>query len=159
MRCCNDNSCAREIYPVISPAVIMLVEKNIREGESPQCLMGRQKSWPEGVYSTLAGFVDMSETLEEAVAREVYEEAGIIVDQIEYVASQPWPFPASLMLGFRAKAVTTEINFDKDEMEDVRWFTKSEVQAIKWPSLKPIDPQRNESIASYLIARWVEDYD
>ncbi|MCP4140740.1 MAG: NUDIX domain-containing protein [Chloroflexi bacterium] len=99
-----------------------------------------------------------SENNEEAVAREVYEEAGIIVDQIEYMASQPWPFPSSLMLGFRAKAVTTEINFDKDEMEDVRWFTKSEVQAIKWPSLKPIDPQRNESIASYLIARWIEDY-
>ncbi len=76
---------------------------------------------------------------------------------IEYVASQPWPFPSSLMLGFRAKAVTTEINYDKEEMEDVRWFTKNEVQSIKWPSLKSIYPQRNESIASYLISQWVED--
>ncbi len=159
MRSCNDNRCAREIFPTISPAVIMLVEKRTREGEAPQCLLGRQENWPKGVYSTLAGFVDISETLEEAVAREVYEEAGIIVDQIEYSASQPWPFPSSLMLGFRAKAVTTEINFDKEEMEDVRWFTKSEVQEIKWPTLKPIEPQRSESIASYLIARWIEDCD
>ena len=92
-------------------------------------LLGRQPVWPEGRFSTLAGFVDPGESLEEAVAREVMEEAGVEVTDVTYFGNQPWPFPSSLMVGFFARAVTTDIHVDDDELEAARWFTREEMRA------------------------------
>lgn len=123
-------SCAREHYPRTDGAVIMLVTD-----EQDRALLGRQVLWPEGRYSTLAGFVEPGESLEQAVAREVAEEAGVRVDldSVEYVASQPWPFPASLMLGFTAKVDPrdggAEIRVDGEELDEARWFSREELAA------------------------------
>ncbi len=114
--------CGRHQFPRSDPAVIMLVS----DGE--RALLGRQPSWPPGRYSTLAGFVDPGESLERAVAREVREEAGIEVADVTYFGNQPWPFPASLMVGFFARAVTTDISLDDDELEDARWFSRDELR-------------------------------
>jgi NAD+ diphosphatase len=118
VRRCTDPACATSHFPRTDPAVIMLVT----DGE--RCLLGRQAAWQKGMYSTLAGFVEPGESLEEAVAREVFEEAGIEIDAIEYHSSQPWPFPASIMLGFHATARTTEIHVDQAELEDAQWFER-----------------------------------
>jgi len=117
-------SCERHHFPRTDPAVIMLVVD-----ADDRALLGRQPSWPAGRFSTLAGFVDPGESLEEAVAREVMEEAGVEVTDVTYFGNQPWPFPSSLMVGFFARAVTTEIHVDGDEIEAARWFTREEVLA------------------------------
>jgi NAD+ diphosphatase len=116
-------ACGREQFPRTDPAVIMLVV------DGDRALLGRQSSWPEGRYSTLAGFVDPGESLEDAVAREVMEEAGIEVTDVTYFGNQPWPFPSSLMVGFFARAVSTGIDVDDDELEAARWFTREEMRA------------------------------
>lgn len=122
-RRCDTVECAvTEIYPRIDPAVIVLVTHEDR------CLLGRQASWPAGRYSCLAGFAEAGETLEEVVRREVYEEAGVNVTDIVYHSSQPWPFPQSLMLGFRARALTRSITLHDDELEDARWFSRQEIR-------------------------------
>lgn len=115
--------CAAEHYPRVDPVVIMLAE---HEGS---LLLGRQPHYPPGRYSALAGFVETGETLEAAVARELHEEAGIDVTSVEYVASQPWPFPSSLMIGCSARAAGREIVVDTAELEDARWFTRGEIEA------------------------------
>lgn len=115
-------SCRRQQFPRTDPAVIMLVT----DGE--RALLGRQAAWPPGRFSTLAGFVDPGESLEQAVAREVMEEVGVEVAEVSYFGNQPWPFPSSLMVGFFARAVTTEIAVDGDEIEAARWFTRNEMQ-------------------------------
>ncbi len=115
--------CSRQQFPRADPAVIMLVV------DGDRALLGRQDSWPEGRYSTLAGFVDPGESLEDAVVREVAEEAGVQVDDVRYFGNQPWPFPQSLMVGFFARAVTTEISVDDDEISDARWFTREQLKA------------------------------
>ena len=115
--------CGRQQFPRADPAVIMLVT------DGDRALLGRQPSWPEGRYSTLAGFVDPGESLEEAVIREVDEEVGVEVDEVTYFGNQPWPFPASLMIGFFARAVTTEILVDQEEISDARWFTRDAMRA------------------------------
>lgn len=120
MRC---TGCGRQHFPRTDPAVIMLVS----DGE--RALLGRNQAWPEGRYSTLAGFVDPGESLEEAVAREVLEEVGVHVTDVTYFGNQPWPFPASLMVGFFARATTTEIDVDGAEIESARWFTRAEMRA------------------------------
>jgi NAD+ diphosphatase len=97
--------------------------------EDERCLLGRQSVWPEGRYSTLAGFCEPGESLEDAVRREVAEEVGVAVGQVEYFGNQPWPLPASLMVGFVGRAETTEIVVDKHEIEDARWFTRAEMKA------------------------------
>jgi NAD+ diphosphatase len=117
-------ACGSHHFPRTDPVVIMLVTDG-RE----RLLLGRQASWPAGRYSALAGFVEPGETLEEAVVREVREEAGIEVGPPAYVSSQPWPFPASLMLGFSAPWQGGEPVRQEDEIEDVRWFTRDEVAA------------------------------
>jgi NAD+ diphosphatase len=94
-----------------------------------RALLGRQPVWPPGRWSTLAGFVEPGETIEQAVRREVMEEAGVRVGEVRYFGSQPWPLPASLMLGFVGRAESTEIRVDDDEIEDARWFTREEVRA------------------------------
>lgn len=118
---CVAEGCGHQSFPRIDPAIIVLVS----DGE--RALLGRQASWPTGRYSTLAGFVEPGESLEDAVVREMHEEAGIVVTDIRYHSSQPWPFPSSLMLGFTARAIGTDISLNDAELEDARWFTRDEV--------------------------------
>ena len=118
MRRCTDPACDTMHFPRTDPAVIMLVT----DGE--RALMGRNKNFVPGMYSTLAGFVEPGESLEDAVAREVREETAIEVGAVHYHSSQPWPFPANIMLGFYAEATTTEITVDYGELEDARWFER-----------------------------------
>jgi NAD+ diphosphatase len=141
---CTNPACRHEQFPRLDPAIIVLVS----DGE--RALLGRQASWPIGRYSTVAGFVEPGESLEDAVAREVFEETGVEVDVIEYHSSQPWPFPASLMLGFTAHAVTREVHLRDQELEDARWFTRDEV-AAGVPLLPP-----NQSISFSLIEHWFD---
>ncbi len=108
----------------------MVVTSGEPGSEDERCLLGRQSVWPEGRYSTLAGFCEPGETLEDAVRREVAEEVGIVVGEVEYFGNQPWPLPASLMLGFVAHAVTTDVTVDRDEIEDARWFTRAEMKDL-----------------------------
>ena len=115
--------CSRQQFPRSDPAVIMMVTHEER------ALLGRQPSWPEGRYSTLAGFVEPGESLEEAVVREVAEETGVEVTDVTYFGNQPWPFPQSLMVGFFARAVTTEVTVDGDELSDARWFSREEMKS------------------------------
>ena len=148
-RFCTD--CSTEHFPRTDPVVIMLVT----DGE--RCLLGRQPGWPGNMYSALAGFVEGGETLEEAVAREVGEEAGISVRDVGYVASQPWPFPASLMIGCRASATSTEIEIDSRELESAEWFTREEARAaLAGPTDRLIVPPA-QAIAHVLIRRWAEE--
>lgn len=114
-------SCGAEQFPRTDPAVIMIVVAEDR------CLLGRHPSWPSGRYSTLAGFVEPGESLEAAVRREVREESGIRVGRVDYFGSQPWPLPASLMVGFVAHAESDEIQVDGQEIEDASWFTREEM--------------------------------
>jgi NAD+ diphosphatase len=115
--------CGKQHFPRTDPAVIMLVT------DGDRALLARQPGWPEGRYSTRAGFVDPGESLEQAVAREVAEEVGVEVTDVRYFGNQPWPFPASLMVGFFARAVTTEISVDNDEISDARWLTREQMTA------------------------------
>jgi NAD+ diphosphatase len=117
-------ACGTEHFPRTDPVVIMAV----RHGD--QILLGRQASWPPNMFSALAGFMEPGETIEQAVAREVLEEAGIKVGAVSYVTTQPWPFPSSLMIGMIAEATTTEITLDPEELEDARWFTRSELEMM-----------------------------
>ena len=121
-RCCNPD-CHQEIFPRTDPAIIVLV------ADGDRCVLGRQANWPEGRYSTIAGFVEPGESLEDAVRREVYEETNIRVGAVRYHSSQPWPFPSSLMLGFVAESVSEDINLNDGELEDARWFTRGELQS------------------------------
>jgi NAD+ diphosphatase len=141
---CTNPACRHEQFPRIDPAIIVLVS----DGE--RALLGRQAAWPVGRYSTIAGFVEPGESLEDAVAREVLEETGIIVNQIEYHSSQPWPFPSSLMLGFTAHALTTDIARRDDELEDAQWFTREDLK-----SGRPLVPP-SVSISFRLIEHWFD---
>jgi len=157
-RCSN---CRNMTFPRTDPAVIMLVEKMFDDGIA-RCLLGRQASWTQGMYSTLAGFVDPGETLEQAVIREVVEETGIAVESPQYIQSQPWPFPASIMLGFTAVATNDVIDISQDDLEDAQWFSreqlagfslnKTEIMASKAPQYKM---SSGDSISSYLITAWL----
>jgi NAD+ diphosphatase len=115
--------CERQQFPRSDPAVIMMVT------DGDRALLGRQPSWPEGRYSTLAGFVEPGESLEDAVVREVAEETGVEVTDVTYFGNQPWPFPQSLMVGFFARAVTTEVTVDGDELSDARWFSREDMKS------------------------------
>jgi NAD+ diphosphatase len=116
-------------FPRTDPAVIMVVASGEPGSEGERCLLGRQAVWPEGRYSTLAGFCEPGETLEDAVRREVLEETGVRVGEVEYFGNQPWPLPASLMLAFVGRALSDEITVDTDEIDDARWFTRAEMKA------------------------------
>jgi len=141
---CTNATCRHEQFPRLDPAIIVLVS----DGE--RALLGRQASWPPGRYSTIAGFVEPGESLEDAVAREVLEETGVQVGDIEYHSSQPWPFPASLMLGFTATATTLDILRRDDELEDARWFSRQDVAGGA-----PLLPPR-QSISYSLIEHWFD---
>jgi len=158
LRVCTNAACGRMHFPRTDPAVIMLVE-DLSEPTNPRCLLGRNSRFPERLVSTLAGFVDPLETLEECVEREVFEEAGVRVDQVEYQASQPWPFPSSIMLGFRARALTTEINIDGVEIAEAHWFSPEQMKTFgEWgDSGDGYCLPRRDSIARYLIEAWMKD--
>lgn len=144
-------SCGAGHFPRTDPVVIMLAT----DGE--QCLLGRQPRFPKGMYSALAGFLEPGETVEEAVRREVREEAGLDVGYVTYVASQPWPFPASLMIGCLATATTRTISIDGAELEDARWFERDEVQTMM-AGLHPggLSAPHPIAIAHHLLKAWLE---
>ena len=142
--------CAAEHYPRVDPVVIMLAEHD------GALLLGRQPQYPPRRYSALAGFVEAGETIEDAVARELKEEAGITVSDVTYVASQPWPFPSSLMIGCWARAGFADLVIDTAELEDARWFTRDEVAAaVRDPEQGPFQPPPHFAIARTLLERWL----
>ncbi len=158
MRKCTQSGCGKEVFPRINPAVIMLVELLNPDDGIAKCLLGRHEKLPAGVYSTLAGYVEISETLEEAVAREVYEEAGINICSTQYIGSQPWPFPASLMLGYRAQTTQQQLNVDFDELEDAAWFSVEEIRQFgEYDDYDKRALPRKDSIARSLIESWLTD--
>ena len=142
--------CGAEHHPRTDPVVIMLVT------DGDRVLLGRQPSWPKGRYSALAGFVEPGESLEEAVAREVREEAGVEVGPPAYVASQPWPFPSSLMLGFTAPWIAGEPRRIDEELEDVRWFTRADVAAAVEEREGPLGVPPRFAIARRLLEMWLQ---
>ncbi len=142
MACAADDT--HRSFPRLDPAVIVLVTRG------DECLLGRQASWPEGRFSTVAGFVEPGETLEDAVAREVHEETNIRVGRCEYRGSQPWPFPAALMLGFHAEATGGELRFNDGELVEARWLTRAAIAA----GAVHLPPR--VSIAFALIAAWYD---
>ncbi|NXG42782.1 NUD12 pyrophosphatase, partial [Psilopogon haemacephalus] len=139
-------------YPRIDPVVIM----QVIHPDGKHCLLGRQKRLPPGMFSCLAGFMEPGETIEDAVRREVEEEAGVRVGHVQYVSCQPWPIPSSLMIGCLAAAVSTEITVDEKEIEDARWFTREEVMQVLIEGSKSsfIVPP-SQAIAHQLIKHWV----
>ena len=143
---CTNEKCRKPVYPRTDPAVIVLVIYQDR------CLLGRKQEWPEGRYSTLAGFVEPGESIENAVVREVFEESGVKTDEVVYHSSQPWPFPSSVMLGFTARAINDKIKIDNDELEDARWFSREDIlNSLKNQKIHiPI----KVSIAYRLIETW-----
>jgi NAD+ diphosphatase len=145
MRQCLSPTCAAEHFPRTDPAIIVLVTAG------DHCLLGRQARWRPGMMSTLAGFVEPGETLEEAVTREVMEETGVAITSMRYHSSQPWPFPGNLMVGFAATAPTTApVTIDPQELESAAWFSRAEVAAFDEQRL----PNR-DSIARRLIGDWL----
>ena len=157
MRRCTNPACRTESFPRTDPVVIMLVTRPPSAESPARVLLGRHSRLPRGAYSLLAGFVEPGESLEDAVAREVYEETGVRVRDVRYEASQPWPFPYSMMTGFRAEAETEDITVDPDELEDARWFTAADVARFgEWDDdSATFRRPRRDSIARALIDRWV----
>ncbi len=148
MRKCTNADCAAQHFPRLDPAVIMLVHDG-----GDRLILGRQKNWPPGQHSVLAGFVEPGESLEDAVAREIFEEAGVEITDIHYHSSQPWPFPSSIMLGFMAQATSDVLNVDRDELEDARWFTRDDL--LKSPENDAFRLPRRDSISRRLIEDWM----
>jgi NAD+ diphosphatase len=142
-------SCGAQHHPRTDPVVIMLVT------DGDRVLLGRQPSWPPGRYSALAGFVEPGESLEEAVAREVREEAGVELGQPQYIASQPWPFPSSLMLGFIAPWISGEPRRIDAELDDVRWFDRADIEAAVDERNGPLGVPPRFAIARQLLEHWV----
>ena len=143
--------CKAQHFPRTDPVVIMLA----LDGE--RCLLGRQSRWPKGMYSCLAGFVEPGETIEEAVRREIREESGIACGEVAYLASQPWPFPSSLMIGCFARAASRDIVVDGVELEDARWFTRDEVMAM-FDKRHPegLSAPMPMAIAHHILRVWAE---
>lgn len=142
--------CGKLLFPRIEPAVIVLVTA------ADSCLLGRHRGAAEGVFSTLAGFVEIGESLEGAVRREVGEEAGVRVREVSYQASQAWPFPAGLMVGFRATAVSGEVDVDRNELEEARWFTRAELRE-RLDHYRRQGTSRYDSIEKYLLDTWLSE--
>jgi NAD+ diphosphatase len=142
--------CSAQHFPRVDPVVIMLAEHEDR------LLLGRQPQYPPGRYSALAGFLEPGESIEAAVARELHEEAGIKVADVIYVASQPWPFPSSLMIGCHARAIVDELTIDRTELDDARWFTREEIAAaLKGDPDAPFQPPPRFAIARTLLDHWL----
>jgi NAD+ diphosphatase len=153
-RSCTNQACGYRSYPRTDPAVITLIENDART----HVLLGRQARWVPGMYSVIAGFVEPGESLEETVIRETAEETGVTVTDVRYLASQPWPFPQSIMLGFRARALSMDIQRTDDELEDVRWFTRDDLRSFGKPG--PFEAFRLPnvfSIARFLLNTWLDE--
>ena len=148
-RRCINPACALVQFPRTDPAVIMRITHRGR------ILMARQANWAPGMHSVLAGFVEPGETLEGAVAREVFEEVGLRIDDICYFGSQPWPFPSSLMLGFSAEARDAELHIDHNEIDQARWMTREEL--LNSPEDETFRMPRRDSISRQLITDWLEN--
>ncbi|MEQ9260366.1 MAG: NAD(+) diphosphatase [Roseovarius sp.] len=145
------DACGGQHFPRTDPVVIMLITHGNRT------LLGRSPGWPEGMFSCLAGFVEPGETIEAAVRREVFEEAGIRVGEVRYLASQPWAFPASLMIGCHGLALDAEITLDPAELEDALWVSREEVLAAVAGENPGILPARRGAIAHFLLRNWLAD--
>jgi NAD+ diphosphatase len=143
-------SCKAEHFPRTDPVVIMLVTA----GE--KCLLGRQKHFPQGMYSCLAGFVEAAETIEDAVRREILEESGISCTDVGYYMTQPWPYPSSLMIGCTARALNEDIVVDRTELDDARWFSRDEARLmITRQHPEGLAGPHPFAIAHHLVGRWV----
>ena len=148
-RTCPD--CGGHHFPRTDPVVIMLITSGNK------LLLGRSPGWPEGMYSLLAGFIEPGETLEAAVRREVFEESGIRVGEVRYLASQPWAFPSSLMFGCMGQAQSEEITIDPNEIEDAIWISREELAIAFRGEHDFIKPARKGAIAQFLMANWLAD--
>ncbi len=148
-RRCGNAACGAVHFPRTDPAVIVLVH------DGDEILLGRSPRFNPGMYSVLAGFVEPGEQLEDTVRREVFEESGIEVGAVAYHSSQPWPFPSSLMIGFRAQALTREINIDDDELTDAGWYSRDQLRIS--PENEIFSLPRRHSIARRLIDEWVDE--
>lgn len=146
-RRCANAQCNAMFFPRIDPAVIMRIEYGER------ILLGRQASWPPGMHSVLAGFVEPGESLEDTVRRETFEEVGIRVGRVRYFASQPWPFPSSLMVGFIAEAESDALNLNREEIESAAWFTRD--QLLNSPEDETFRLSRKDSISRALVNDWI----
>jgi len=148
-------SCGAQHFPRTDPVTIMLVE------HKGNLLLGRKAGFPEGSYSALAGFVEPGETIEEGVAREVFEEAGLRVRDVGYITSQPWPFPSQLMIACHAFADDDKLTIDKTELEDARWFTREEVrEAIEsGPESTSFRAPFEIAVAHHMLRWWLEKDD
>lgn len=144
------DACHCEHFPRTDPVVIMLAT------DGDRCLLGRQAAWPDRMWSALAGFMEIGETIEEACARELHEESGVRIDTgaVRYVASQPWPFASSLMIGLIAPATETALTIDKAELETARWFTRTEVRAMLSGDHPDVDVPPKIAIARRLLEVW-----
>jgi NAD+ diphosphatase len=145
-------NCKAEHFPRTDPVVIMLVTSG------DKVLLGRQKHFPPGMYSCLAGFVEVAETIEDAVRREIFEESGVRCTDVRYYMTQPWPYPSSLMIGCTARATTGDIVVDRTELEDARWFDRREATLmIKREHPDGLAGPHPFAIAHHLLARWLHD--
>lgn len=151
-RTCTGPGCGRLLFPRIEPAVITVVEA---PGAPPRCLLGRHRGAAAGAYALIAGFVDIGESLEDAVRREVAEEAGVGVGEVRYIGSQAWPYPAGIMVGFRARATGEQIAVDGDELVEARWFTRAALAAHR--AARP--RTHGDSIGTYLLDAWLAEGD
>ena len=147
----NCPACARSHFPRTDPVVIMLITRD------DHVLIGRSPGWPEGMYSLLAGFIEPGETMEAAVRREVFEEAGVRVGRVGYLASQPWPFPASLMFGCWGEATSDAITLDPAELEDAMWVSRADMQTVFDGQHPKVKPARAGAIAHFLLDNWLRN--
>ncbi|MGO4525522.1 NAD(+) diphosphatase [Microvirga sp. 2MCAF35] len=145
------SACGAQHFPRTDPVVIMLITRG------DKCLMGRQPRFAEKMYSCLAGFLEPGETIEDAVRRETFEEAGIRVGAVRYMTSQPWPFPSNVMIGCIGEALTDEITFDGEELEDARWFTKDDVRRMLEGTHEQFAAPSPIAIANHLVREWVKE--
>lgn len=161
VRLCTHADCGRQVHPRTDPAVIMLVERPATARRPAQCLLASHQRLPGPVYTTLAGFVEPGEQLEDTVIREVAEETSVPVSRVRYFGSQPWPFPAQLMLGFRATAGEADIRVDPEEIRDAQWFSRDALRAAgEWGDTRAaLQLPRRDSIARQLIDAWLAEID
>ena len=153
VRVCKNHACGKSHFPRTDPAIITLISFE------DKILLGRSPRFPERMYSTLAGFVEPGESLEQALEREVFEEVGVKVKNIKYFDSQPWPFPASLMLGFFAEAKHQDMKIDYNEIEDAHWFSIEDLRSLKHSSLdEGFSLPRVDSIARRLVDAWINKF-
>ena len=145
------STCKRSHFPRTDPVVIILITNG------DQTLLGRSHQFPNKLYSCLAGFIEPGETLGMAARREVQEEVGINIHNIEYVTNQPWPFPSSLMIGLKAETDQISLNIDKNELEDAVWLSKKDLKTLLTSNLKDMEPARPGTIARYLLESWVQN--